>query len=176
MYPNMESKVNAQLSKTGTFFQSYIRRGLANLEAEAINHNDSSTTGSTEKSCLSSASGINSSGHFGSSINGGSISLSTSTSLRESSDMELSAATALIATRRRESMISTSDPNGEGGSVTSLGSGAESYKDRLARLQQMFGYKNVSGSPFLLMLPALSTVLLMSQRLDRKTNQPHCLF
>ncbi|KAF9405900.1 Microtubule-associated protein, microtubule dynamics during spindle orientation [Podila epigama] len=35
MYPNMESKVNAQLARTGTFFQSYIRRGLANLEAEA---------------------------------------------------------------------------------------------------------------------------------------------
>lgn len=33
-YPTAESKVNAYLSQTGTYFQSYIRRGLSNLAAE----------------------------------------------------------------------------------------------------------------------------------------------
>jgi hypothetical protein len=30
----MEGKITTQLSKTGTHFQSYIRRGLANIAAE----------------------------------------------------------------------------------------------------------------------------------------------
>lgn len=33
-YPLAEAKVNAYLSQTGTYFQSYIRRGLSNLAAE----------------------------------------------------------------------------------------------------------------------------------------------
>jgi hypothetical protein len=33
-YPHAETKVNAYLSQTGNYFQSYIRRGLNNLSAE----------------------------------------------------------------------------------------------------------------------------------------------
>lgn len=33
-YPHTEAKVNTYLSQTGTYFQSYIRRGLSNLAAE----------------------------------------------------------------------------------------------------------------------------------------------
>ncbi|CAG8440367.1 2083_t:CDS:10, partial [Acaulospora morrowiae] len=33
-HPEMESKVTSQLSKTGPYFQSYIRRGLANIASE----------------------------------------------------------------------------------------------------------------------------------------------
>ncbi|CAG8737037.1 11275_t:CDS:2, partial [Dentiscutata heterogama] len=33
-HPEMESKVTSHLSKTGPYFQSYIRRGLANIAAE----------------------------------------------------------------------------------------------------------------------------------------------
>ncbi|KAI7908148.1 armadillo-type protein [Cokeromyces recurvatus] len=33
-YPNAQGKVNNYLGQTGTYFQSYIRRGLSNLEAE----------------------------------------------------------------------------------------------------------------------------------------------
>ncbi|CAH1762423.1 9128_t:CDS:10 [Entrophospora sp. SA101] len=33
-HPELESKVSAQLSRTGVYFQSYIKRGLANIAAE----------------------------------------------------------------------------------------------------------------------------------------------
>lgn len=113
MYPNMESKVNAQLAKTGTFFQSYIRRGLANLDAEA---NATSSGGSA----ASSISGL--SGFTGSSA-------SPTVRAREIVD---------AAARKRESVVSLASSDSSG--VTDP---SESYKDRLARLQQMFGYKSV---------------------------------
>jgi hypothetical protein len=116
MYPNMESKVNAQLAKTGTFFQSYIRRGLANLEAEA---NAASSGGSA----TSSISGL--SGFTGSSA-------SPTVRAREIVD---------AAVRKRESVMSTAGAESSG-----VADPSESYKDRLARLQQMFGYKSVRNS------------------------------
>lgn len=39
MYPQSEHKITAQLAKTGTYFQSYIRRGLANIAAEEAERN-----------------------------------------------------------------------------------------------------------------------------------------
>lgn len=117
MYPNMESKVNAQLAKTGTFFQSYIRRGLANLDAEA---NATSSGGSA----ASSISGL--SGFTGSSA-------SPTVRAREIVD---------AAARKRESVVSLASSDSSG--VTDP---SESYKDRLARLQQMFGYKSESKTP-----------------------------
>ncbi|KAG0261640.1 Microtubule-associated protein, microtubule dynamics during spindle orientation [Mortierella polycephala] len=122
MYPNMESKVNAQLAKTGTFFQSYIRRGLANLEADA------------NATAANGGSALNSSGSGG--INGiGSPKFRD----RETGD---------AAARKRESVMSI--VNSESG-ISATGGGSadpsESYKDRLARLQQMFGYKSESKTP-----------------------------
>ncbi|KAF9924030.1 Microtubule-associated protein, microtubule dynamics during spindle orientation [Linnemannia zychae] len=114
-YPNMESKVNAHLAKTGTFFQSYIRRGLANLEAEA----NSAGTGSVTSS-ISSFSGIAGS------------SASPTVRAREIVD---------AAARKRESVLSMA------GSESGVTDPSESYKDRLARLQQMFGYKSESKTP-----------------------------
>ncbi|KAF9307588.1 Microtubule-associated protein, microtubule dynamics during spindle orientation, partial [Linnemannia elongata] len=113
MYPNMESKVNAQLAKTGTFFQSYIRRGLANLDAEA---NAASSGGSA----ASSIGGL--SGFTGSSA-------SPTVRAREIVD---------AAARKRESVMSIASNESSG-----VADPSESYKDRLARLQQMFGYKSV---------------------------------
>ncbi|GAB5588997.1 hypothetical protein Unana1_03897 [Umbelopsis nana] len=45
-YPHAETKVNAYLSQTGNYFQSYIRRGLNNLSAEddSLKAHTSSTT------------------------------------------------------------------------------------------------------------------------------------
>lgn len=117
MYPNMESKVNAQLAKTGTFFQSYIRRGLANLDAEA---NAASSGGSA----ASSISGL--SGFTGSSA-------SPTVRAREIVD---------AAARKRESVMSIASNESSG-----VADPSESYKDRLARLQQMFGYKSESKTP-----------------------------
>ncbi|KAG0348125.1 Microtubule-associated protein, microtubule dynamics during spindle orientation [Podila humilis] len=125
MYPNMESKVNAQLARTGTFFQSYIRRGLANLEAEAQAAATAVNTPPPSYSSLSSPLLNNSMGYSGSTLAGG----------------ESFAAAA--AARRRESILSTTRSESEG-STTGSTDPAESYKDRLARLQQMFGYKSDS--------------------------------
>ncbi|KAG0332620.1 Microtubule-associated protein, microtubule dynamics during spindle orientation [Podila horticola] len=123
MYPNMESKVNAQLARTGTFFQSYIRRGLANLEAEA----QAATTASTSIPLPLSTSSNGGMGGVGSTSSG-------------------SEAMAAAAARRRESVLSVAKSESDAsvaGSTTSADP-AESYKDRLARLQQMFGYKSES--------------------------------
>ncbi|KAF9937265.1 Microtubule-associated protein, microtubule dynamics during spindle orientation [Mortierella alpina] len=122
MYPNMESKVNAQLAKTGTFFQSYIRRGLANLEAEA---NATAANGSSSASSAGGAGGLTG---------------SPTVRDREVAD--------IIAARKRESVLSMA--NSESGLSTTGSLSAdpsESYKDRLARLQQMFGYKSESKTP-----------------------------
>ncbi|KAF9574261.1 Microtubule-associated protein, microtubule dynamics during spindle orientation [Mortierella alpina] len=122
MYPNMESKVNAQLAKTGTFFQSYIRRGLANLEAEA---NAAAANGGPSASSAGGAGG-----------------LAGSPTVR---DREVA---DIIAARKRESVLSMA--NSESGMSTTGSQSAdpsESYKDRLARLQQMFGYKSESKTP-----------------------------
>ncbi|KAG0277377.1 Microtubule-associated protein, microtubule dynamics during spindle orientation [Linnemannia exigua] len=116
-YPNMESKVNAHLAKTGTFFQSYIRRGLANLEAEA----NAAGSGGSATSSLSGLSGITGS------------SASPTVRAREIVD---------AAARKRESVMSMA--GSESGGVADP---SESYKDRLARLQQMFGYKSESKTP-----------------------------
>ncbi|GAB5586362.1 hypothetical protein Unana1_01262 [Umbelopsis nana] len=45
-YPHAETKVNAYLSQTGNYFQSYIHRGLNNLSAEddSLKVHTSSTT------------------------------------------------------------------------------------------------------------------------------------
>jgi hypothetical protein len=119
MYPNMESKVNAQLAKTGTFFQSYIRRGLANLEAEA---NATGTGGSAPLG--GSSLGINGIG-------------SPVVRDREPIDM------ATLA-RKRESVFSMAGSESGASTVgTTSSDPSETYKDRLARLQQMFGYKMV---------------------------------
>ena len=115
----MESKVNAQLAKTGTFFQSYIRRGLANLEAEA---NAAAANGGSSASSAGGAGGLTG---------------SPTVRDREVAD--------IIAARKRESVLSLA--NSESGMSTTGSLSAdpsESYKDRLARLQQMFGYKSVS--------------------------------
>ncbi|CAO3574849.1 unnamed protein product [Mortierella alpina] len=122
MYPNMESKVNAQLAKTGTFFQSYIRRGLANLEAEA---NSAAANGSSSAPSAGGAGGLTG---------------SPTVRDREVAD--------IIAARKRESVLSMA--NSESGMSTTGSLSAdpsESYKDRLARLQQMFGYKSESKTP-----------------------------
>ncbi|KAF9948601.1 Microtubule-associated protein, microtubule dynamics during spindle orientation [Mortierella alpina] len=122
MYPNMESKVNAQLAKTGTFFQSYIRRGLANLEAEA---NAAAANGGSSASSAGGAGGLTG---------------SPTVRDREVAD--------IIAARKRESVLSLA--NSESGMSTTGSLSAdpsESYKDRLARLQQMFGYKSESKTP-----------------------------
>ncbi|KAF9908102.1 Microtubule-associated protein, microtubule dynamics during spindle orientation [Linnemannia zychae] len=115
-YPNMEPKVNAHLAKTGTFFQSYIRRGLANLEAEAKAASGGSAAGS-----VSGFSGM--SGGFA----------SPTVRAREIVD---------DAARKRESVMSTTGSESSG--TTDL---SESYKDRLARLQQLFGPKSESKTP-----------------------------
>ncbi|KAG0305228.1 Microtubule-associated protein, microtubule dynamics during spindle orientation [Dissophora globulifera] len=122
MYPNMESKVNAQLAKTGTFFQSYIRRGLANLEAEA------SAAAATSGSLPSSMSSLG----FG------------GTAVPTVRDRE--AADALA--KKRESVLSiASSENGSSTAGAGSTDPSESYKDRLSRLQQMFGYKSESLTP-----------------------------
>jgi hypothetical protein len=110
----MEPKVNAHLAKTGTFFQSYIRRGLANLEAEA---KAASSGGSTTIPVIG-LSGITGS------------SASPTVRAREIVD---------DAARKRESAMSSTTGSESSGAVDP----SESYKDRLARLQQMFGYKTV---------------------------------
>ncbi|KAF9584426.1 Microtubule-associated protein, microtubule dynamics during spindle orientation [Lunasporangiospora selenospora] len=121
-YPQMESKVNAQLTKTGTFFQNYIRRGLANLEAEA-------NSASASKAGGSSASNAGGMGGIGTSL------------VRDN----------IEAAKRRESVMSVT--NSEGGiSVQSTASAntvdpSESYKDRLSRLQQMFGLPKSESKP-----------------------------
>lgn len=122
MYPNMESKVNAQLARTGTFFQSYIRRGLANLEAEA---QAAATATTSIPSPLSASS------------NGGIGGIGSASSASE--------AMAAAAARRRESVLSLakSESDASVAGLTTSADPAESYKDRLARLQQMFGYKSV---------------------------------
>ncbi|KFH73222.1 hypothetical protein MVEG_00443 [Podila verticillata NRRL 6337] len=123
MYPNMESKVNAQLARTGTFFQSYIRRGLANLEAEA----QAAATATTSIPLPLSASS-----------NGGMGGIGSASSASE--------AMAAAAARRRESVLSIakSESDASAAGLTTSADPAESYKDRLARLQQMFGYKSES--------------------------------
>ncbi len=119
MYPNMESKVNAQLAKTGTFFQSYIRRGLANLDAEA---NAAAANGGSSASSTGGAGGWTG---------------SPTVRDREVAD--------IIAARKRESVISMANSESGMSATGSLSADpSESYKDRLARLQQMFGYKSVS--------------------------------
>ncbi|KAI8601376.1 hypothetical protein EDD21DRAFT_374628 [Dissophora ornata] len=121
MYPNMESKVNAQLAKTGTFFQSYIRRGLANLAAEA-------NTAAAGGTLPISSSGVGVSG-IGSQI----------VRDRETADA--------IARRRESTMSIASSEGGAGATGSTSTDPSESYKDRLARLQQMFGYKSDSKTP-----------------------------
>src|SRR5689334_4658637 len=132
MYPNMESKVNAQLAKTGTFFQSYIRRGLANLEAEAA----------------AAARGGNNSNSFG---NNSPLNNGTVPGLGPSSSQGIGGMTSLSRSptpsfdagiRKRESILSVTSST-EGLSNSTVDGASESYKDRLARLQQMFNYKTV---------------------------------
>ncbi|KAF9133583.1 Microtubule-associated protein, microtubule dynamics during spindle orientation [Mortierella sp. 14UC] len=115
-YPNMEPKVNAHLAKTGTFFQSYIRRGLANLEAEA-----KAASGGSAASSVSGLSGIT-----------GSSASPTARAREIVND----------AARKRESVMSMTGSESSG-----ITDPSESYKDRLARLQQMFGYKTESKTP-----------------------------
>ncbi|KAG0267963.1 Microtubule-associated protein, microtubule dynamics during spindle orientation [Actinomortierella ambigua] len=156
MYPEMQSKVNAQLAKTGTFFQSYIRRGLANLDAEAAmattgaggvgsaapgagapagtGSTTGGTMGSTGASATTGPGGIQASS---SGVGGGMGGLgSPMTRHRELLDA--------AAARRRESMAVSSESTGTNGTTASSGDPADTYKDRLARLQQMFGYARSS--------------------------------
>ncbi|RUP25535.1 hypothetical protein BC936DRAFT_138829, partial [Jimgerdemannia flammicorona] len=43
-HPGVEMKVNAHLAQTGTYFQSYIRRGLSNLAAEDVSGANGNTS------------------------------------------------------------------------------------------------------------------------------------
>ncbi|KAG0201552.1 Microtubule-associated protein, microtubule dynamics during spindle orientation [Mortierella sp. GBA30] len=126
MYPNMESKVNAQLAKTGTFFQSYIRRGLANLEAEA---NAAAANGGPSSLVTGTGGSMGGTGSMG----------SPTVRDREVAD--------IIAARKRESVLSVTHSEGGLASERTSADPSESYKDRLARLQQMFGYKSESKTP-----------------------------
>ena len=114
MYPNMEPKVNAQLAKTGTFFQSYIRRGLANLEAEA----NAAATGGAVPSMSST-------------LGPAGLGLAASRTLSVDD-----------ASRKRESVISMTGSD-SGASTLGGNDPSESYKERLSRLQQMFNIRSV---------------------------------
>ncbi|KAG0237016.1 Microtubule-associated protein, microtubule dynamics during spindle orientation [Actinomortierella wolfii] len=154
MYPEMQPKVNAQLAKTGTFFQSYIRRGLANLEAEAalatsggaVPGGGGGSTSTTTASTMSSGSaGLGLSGVGAGGMGGLGSPLARHRELLDA------------AARRRESMAlsasgdsttttptTTTAAGGSSANGTTSSDPAESYKDRLARLQQMFGYTRSS--------------------------------
>lgn len=58
-YPHAETKVNAYLSQTGNYFQSYIRRGLNNLSAEddSMKFRPSANNDTTDASSVRSAEG-----------------------------------------------------------------------------------------------------------------------
>ncbi|KAI8350708.1 armadillo-type protein [Mortierella sp. GBAus27b] len=116
MYPNMEPKVNAQLAKTGTFFQSYIRRGLANLEAEA---NAAATGGAVPT--------------MSSTLGPAGLGLAASRTLGVDD-----------ASRKRESVISMTGSD-SGASTLGGNDPSESYKERLSRLQQMFNIKSATS-------------------------------
>ena len=58
-YPHAETKVNAYLSQTGNYFQSYIRRGLNNLSAEddSMKFRPNAHNDTTDASSIRSAEG-----------------------------------------------------------------------------------------------------------------------
>src|SRR5690606_32382114 len=105
-YPYAEGKVNAHLAKTGTYFQSYIRRGLANIAAEE----DAANAGGIPVVVTPVNSENDWPGTWGK---------------RTSSRFSLTEAK------------STEEP-------------AESYKQKLLRLQQMFGYRSDGVSAFMI--------------------------
>ncbi|KAF9973158.1 Microtubule-associated protein, microtubule dynamics during spindle orientation [Actinomortierella ambigua] len=153
MYPEMQPKVNAQLAKTGTFFQSYIRRGLANLDAEAALATSGGimAAGSASGAGAAAATGAGASGSASATASttagGNPASAGASTGGMGGLGSPMSRHRELLdaaAARRRESMAISESAGTNGSNSSGSSDPAESYKDRLARLQQMFGYARSS--------------------------------
>ncbi|RUS19776.1 armadillo-type protein [Endogone sp. FLAS-F59071] len=105
-HPGVEVKVNAHLAQTGTYFQSYIRRGLSNLATEDVN---------------------------GAKGNGNTSPTQSTTLLKEEKLESIPPIpTAFSSVPTLSAMAAKSEHTGEK---------TETYKQKLLRLQQRFGYK-----------------------------------
>ncbi|KAJ3412335.1 Microtubule-associated protein, microtubule dynamics during spindle orientation [Chytridiales sp. JEL 0842] len=148
-YPEYEERVQAHLSKTGNYFQGYIKRGLASLETEEANRQSG---GSGMSSLGLPSSGLSSARYSPETVMDAAPKIPSVSSILGSNSTSSTSFSRGLSGAAPTTMSSASSMSaganlnhGASGSAAGSGDSLDSYKETLSRLQHRLGLSENGG-------------------------------